>query len=182
MSLIEITVLGIGLAMDAVAVSMTNGMVYRNLKPINYISMALFFGIFQGFMPLLGYYFGNVFAVIISRYSGIVIFVILSVIGSKMIYDGIRYKCGEDESGKKFTIVVLIFQALATSIDAFAVGIGFTAAKVSIIPATLIIACVTAVLVLFAIYLGKKFGDLLKNKAEIFGGLILVIIGIKTII
>lgn len=182
MGLLEIAILGIGLAMDAVAVSMTNGMVYKNLGVRQYIAMPLFFGVFQGAMPLIGFYAGNIFAEIITKYGGMVIFIILGFIGGKMLMDGIKQKKESNTYKKQLTIGVLIFQAIATSIDAFAVGVGFCAVRVDIIPAIVIIAAITAILVIVAMIIGKKFGDLLENKAEIFGGIILILIGIKALI
>lgn len=174
----ETLLISIGLAMDAVAVSMTNGMVYRDLKVRHYIAMPLLFGAFQGFMPLLGFYAGSIFSELLDRYSGIVILIILGLIGGKMIYEGIAHK-DDEELKPHLTLPVLFFQSVATSIDAFAVGVAFTAMKVAILPTVSSIAVVTAVLVIAAILIGKKAGDLLGSKAEILGGVILIIIGIK---
>ena len=179
MGLIEITLIGVGLAMDAVAVSISNAMVFKPLRKIDYIAMILAFGIFQGIMPLLGYYAGSVFARWITRYSGIVIFHILGAIGGNMIRESFQGESSKVYNGKSLTAGILFFQAVATSIDAFAVGVGFCAASVAILPAVCLIAVVTAVLVFGAILVGKKFGNLFENKAGFLGGLILVIIGIK---
>lgn len=179
MGLIEITLIGVGLAMDAVAVSISNAMVFKPLRKIDYIAMILAFGIFQGIMPLLGYYAGSVFARWITRYSGIVIFLILGAIGGNMIRESFQGESSKVYNGKSLTVGILFFQAVATSIDAFAVGVGFCAASVAILPAVCLIAVVTAVLVFGAILVGKKFGNLFENKAGFLGGLILVIIGIK---
>lgn len=181
MSLIEIAILGIGLAMDAACVSMTNGMVYKNLKVKDYIGMPLFFGVFQGVMPLLGYFAGTMFASFITKYSGIVIFAILGIIGGNMIRESLK-KDQDTAPSKKLTITVLFFQAIATSIDAFAVGVGFCAVKVDILPAAAIIAGITAVIVIGAILIGRKFGDIFECKAGILGGVILIIIGIKALL
>ena len=106
MGLTDILLIGAGLAMDAAAVSMTNGMVYKNLNKLTYISMPVFFGVFQMLMPVMGYYAGGLFAEIMTRYSGIVIFVILGIIGAKMIKEGVEqeiawghYVIGDDISG-----------------------------------------------------------------------------------
>ena len=179
MGLIEITLIGVGLAMDAVAVSISNAMVFKPLRKIDYIAMILAFGIFQGIMPLLGDYAGSVFARWITRYSGIVIFLILGAIGGNMIRESFQGESSKVYNGKSLTAGILFFQAVATSIDAFAVGVGFCAASVAILPAVCLIAVVTAVLVFGAILVGKKFGNLFENKAGFLGGLILVIIGIK---
>ena len=195
MGIIEIVLIGVGLAMDAVAVSMTNGMVYRNLKLRQYIAMPILFGLFQALMPLLGNFAGSLFADIIEKYAGIVILLILGVIGGKMLKEGIEHMRDEKShpeehkagatgaSGKEnLTLGVLIFQAIATSIDAFAVGVGFSAMRVDIISAVTVIAIVTAIMVVAAILIGKKFGDILGSRAEVVGGLILIAIGIKALI
>lgn len=151
MSLTEIAVIGVGLAMDAAAVSMTDGMCYRLTKK-DWAAMILFFGIFQGIMPLLGFFAGSVFQDLIAKYSGIVIFLILGVIGGNMVRESFRKEANCAVS-KKLTLSVLFFQAVATSIDAFAVGVGFCAVRVAILPAVSLIAVITAVTVLFAIAL-----------------------------
>lgn len=179
MGIAETLLIGAGLAMDAVAVSMTNGMVYKNLKAAHYIAMPLLFGIFQGLMPLLGFFAGSMFVEILDKYSGIVILTILGVIGGKMIYEGVTHGSDDEKPKPHLTLAVLLFQSVATSIDAFAVGVAFTAMKVDIVPAVTVIAVVTALLVTAAIVVGRKMGDVLGPKAEIFGGLILVIIGIR---
>ncbi|WP_164914305.1 manganese efflux pump MntP [Aminipila luticellarii] len=180
----EIILIGIGLAMDAVAVSMTNGMVYRNLKAREYIAMPLFFGAFQGFMPLIGNFAGSLFDEFISKYAGIVILLILGIIGGNMIKEGVEHTnpservCGCKELGSG----ILLCQAVATSLDAFAVGVGFSAMQVNILPAVAVIAVVTVIMTTAAIEIGRKFGDILGSQAEILGGIILVIIGVKAII
>lgn len=176
----EILLIGIGLSMDAAAVCMTNSMAYRATRRAMVLAQALFFGVFQALMPLLGYFACGFFSEFITKYSGIVVLLILGVIGGKMIFDGIRCKSEEMPSGE-LTYKILFFQAVATSIDAFAVGVGFSAMQVTILPAVLTIGITTAICSLTAIWLGKKFGDLLGHKAEILGGCILVIIGIKAL-
>lgn len=184
MALMEIVLIGVGLAMDAVAVSMTNGMVYRNLGVKEYIAMPVLFGVFQAIMPLIGNFAGGLFANFISKYAGIVILLILGVIGGKMIKEGFEHRSEPKKVaiGKRLNLGVLIFQAIATSIDAFAVGVGFSAMQVNIIQAVVIIAIVTIILTTIAIVIGRKFGDILGSSAEILGGVILVVIGIKAII
>lgn len=181
MSLIEIILVGIGLSMDAVAVSMSNGMVFRALPKRKWPIPPLFFGLFQGLMPLLGFFTGTLFARYIDCYAELLILLILGFIGGKMIYDG--FKDHKDETKERALSVKLIFfQAVATSIDAFAVGIGFCAMNVNIYFASSLIAAITFALSLFSFCVGRKFGDLLGSKAEIFGGTILVILAIKAIL
>lgn len=183
MTTLDILLISVGLAMDAAAVSMTNGMVYRNLKKRTYAAMPIFFGAFQALMPVVGFYAGSLFASIITRFSGIVIFIILGIIGGKMIKEGIEDFKGHETGGDKLmTLQVLLFQSVATSIDAFAIGIGFSAAGMSIWAPAAVIGVVTAIIVVGAILIGRKFGDMLGSRAEILGGVILVIIGIKALI
>lgn len=183
MSLLDILMIGVGLSMDAAAVSMTNGMVYRNLNKMVYALMPVSFGVFQMIMPIAGYYAGGIFSDIITEYSGIVIFVILGIIGGKMIKEGIGdIRRDEVCPVKRMTAGVLFFQAVATSIDAFAVGIGFSAAGINVWAPSALIGLTTFLIVIAAILIGRKFGDMLGCRAEILGGVILVIIGIKALI
>ena len=175
----EILLIGIGLSMDAAAVSMTNGMCYRDTRSSKLLAMPVFFGFFQALMPLIGYYAGNLFYDIMETYSGIVVLIILGVIGGKMVYDGIEKK--EEANCLRLSWLTLLIQAIATSIDALAVGVGFSAVRVEILPATALIGVTTFVCSLAAIFLGKKFGDFLGNKAQILGGIILILIGIKAL-
>ena len=169
MGLIEITLIGVGLAMDAVAVSISNAMIFKPLRKTDYIAMILAFGIFQG----------SVFARWITKYSGIVIFLILGAIGGNMVRESFRSEPSKVYDEKRLTAGILFFQAVATSIDAFAVGVGFCAASVAILPTVSLIASITGVLVFGAILVGKKFGNIFESKAGLLGGVILVIIGIK---
>ncbi|MBC8542891.1 manganese efflux pump MntP family protein [Bianquea renquensis] len=178
MSVWEVIMIGIGLSMDAAAVSMTNGMVYPKTCRTKILSMPLFFGGFQALMPLLGYYASGVFADFLSRYSGIIVLIILGVIGCKMVYDGLHPQL-EEETDCSLTYRMLLLQAVATSIDAFAVGVGFSAMQVNIVQAVSIIGVTTLVCSFLSIAIGKKFGNMLGNKAQILGGMILIIIGIK---
>ena len=182
MSVIDVLLIGAGLAMDAAAVSMSNGMVYRNLNRSTYIMMPVFFGAFQMMMPILGYFIGGIFAQLIVKYSGIVIFIILGIIGAKMVKEGIGdMKKDEVCPDRVMTLKVLFFQAIATSIDAFAVGIGFSVSGIGIIGPSALIGAVTVVIVIAAILIGRRFGDMLGCRAEILGGLILITIGIKAL-
>ena len=182
MGLTDILLIGVGLAMDAAAVSMTNGMVYKNLNKLTYISMPVFFGVFQMLMPVMGYYAGGLFAEIMTRYSGIVIFVILGIIGAKMIKEGVEdLRKHEVCPAKIMTLKILFFQAIATSIDAFAVGIGFSAVGIGIFRPSAIIGAVTVFIVVAAIFIGRRFGNMLGCRAEILGGMILAVIGIKAL-
>lgn len=180
MNIIEILLIGIGLSMDASAVSMTNGMCYKQIKLKHTLFIGLAFGVFQGVMPLIGYYAGSVFSKQVSAFDHWIALILLSIIGGKMIYDAFH----EDELApvKPFTFKLLILQAIATSIDAFAVGISFAAMKANIFISVSLIALTTFVLSIISVWIGKKIGDKLNSKAEIFGGAILIFIGLKIFI
>lgn len=180
MNILEIILIGVGLSMDAVAVSMTNGMVYKNLTRGKEIAMPALFGVFQGLMPLLGYFAGSLFTVFISKYSGITTLIILGLIGGKMIKDSFQHE--DMKNNMRLTYKVLLFQAVATSIDAFAVGVSFCATGANIQLAAPIIAVTTLICSMLAILIGKQFGNMLGSKAQMLGGIILILIGIKSIL
>lgn len=178
MGIFEIVLIGVGLSMDAAAVSVSNGLSYPAMEKRLKILMPIFFGLFQGFMPVMGFFAGGMFAQLIQKYAGIVSLIILGFIGGKMIADGIRCDdlCGCEG---KFGIKLLLCQSVATSIDAFAVGVSFAAEGANILEAAPIIAVTTFLCSIAAMILGKKIGESLGSKAQIFGGIVLVLIGIK---
>lgn len=177
MGFLEILLIGIGLSMDACAVSASNGMCYKGLKLKNILVMALSFGVFQGIMPLIGYYAGTLFSKQVSAIDHWVALVLLGFIGAKMLWDGFHHD--SECPLKPFSYKLLLVQALATSIDALAVGISFAAVDTNIFVAVSAIALTTFVLSTGAVWVGKKVGDKLNSKAEIFGGIILIAIGLK---
>lgn len=166
--------------MDAVAVALSNGMAFRELARRDYIAMPVCFGIFQGLMPLAGYYAGSILAELITEYSGIVICVILFLIGGNMIREGLQAE-SFDTKGRQLTPGVLLLQAAATSIDAFAVGVGLCAMRADIVSTAALISVITALLVSIALLIGRRFADVLGSGAELAGGLILIIIGLKAL-
>lgn len=177
MTIAEILLIGIALSMDAFAVCLSSGMVYTNLTRAKKLSMPLAFGVFQGIMPIGGFFLGSMFADIINKFSGPVALVILGVIGINMIREGVSG--GEEEEEKLLTFKVLMLQAVATSIDAFAVGVSFAASGAPIFSAAPLIAITTFIISLAGVFIGGKLGERLGNRAEILGGTILIIIGIK---
>lgn len=179
MGIIEILLIGLGLSMDAVAVSMTDGMCGRELSRSKTFLIPASFGFFQALMPLLGYYAGSLFSEFLDAYAGIVVLLILGVIGGKMIYDGLRKE--EERACRRLTGLTIFLQAIATSIDAFAVGVGFSAMRVQILSTVLLIGATTFVCSLAAVFVGKRFGNWLGDKAQILGGIILILIGIKSL-
>ncbi len=180
MSFNEVCLIGIGLSMDAVAVSMSYAMThYKNMTKL--LEMVCLFAIFQGVMPFAGYFVGGVFSDVVTRLGGFLVLFILVFIGAKMIYSGL---CSGGDCPVKplLTHKLLLLQAVATSIDALAVGVGLRTQQVEIIPACLTIAATTLLLAFTAMLIGRRFGDLLGKKAEVFGGVLLVIIGIKAVL
>ena len=181
MGIIEIIILSIGLAMDATAVSMTNGMNDTQIKIKKIVLIGLTFGIFQAIMPLLGYLFGTLFVEFIEQIDHWIALALLGFLGFQMLREGLSKK-DEEEKVKELGIKMLFIQGVATSIDALAVGISFASLGVNIVYAVLSIGVITTMLSIIGVLIGKKFGDLLNNKASILGGIILISIGIKIFI
>lgn len=177
MTLAEMFLIAAALSMDAFAVCLSSSMVYTNLTAMRKLSMPVTFGIFQGAMPVAGFFLGNFFADIINKWSGPVALVILGFIGVNMIREALSEE--EEKDKKQFTFKILIFQAIATSIDAFAVGVSFAASSISIFTAAPLIAATTFVLSLIAQFIGNRVSERLGEHAEVLGGIILIIIGIK---
>ena len=193
MGILDILLTGVGLSMDAAAVSMTNGMNEPKMKLPKILLIALFYGVAQGLMPLIGYYAGSLFAEFVAKIAPWIALVLLGFIGGKMIFEAIRAfkkkKNGEEaEEAKPLSIGSLTVQTIATSIDALAVGVSLVALDksgalaVNIFVAVSMIAATTFVISLISVFIGKKFGELLSDKAELVGGLILVAIGLKIFI
>lgn len=181
MDLITIILIAFGLAMDALAASLTMGMTIRNLKMKHALEIACFFGAFQTFMPAVGWLAGFTLASLISGVDHWVAFGLLSFIGCKMIYESTKMKQNEKTSNA-LTIWVLLFLSVATSIDALAVGLSFALLKTPIATPIIVIGVVTFSLSLLGVSIGKRFGHLFENKIEIVGGFILITIGIKVLV
>ena len=187
LSLLEIILLGVALSADAFAVTISNTFVYASESKRRLVLMPVMFGLFQGLMPLLGYFVGGLAAEVIERYAGIITFVILGIVGGNMIREGAEALLhpGEDEAehagpvAKRLTMVTILAQAFATAIDAFAVGVSLRAQAVNIVVAASIIALTTFVLCLVALAMGRKLGEVLGDRAQVAGGIVLVLIGLK---
>ncbi len=186
MSVWEIVLLGIALSMDAVAVGMTNGMVEPQMRVKKVLLVAFFYGAFQFLMPVLGYYCGAAFTSVVEKIAPWLSFVLLAFIGGKMIFDCFKKEeaCAEPLGLKK-----LFVQTLATSIDALAVGVSLLAASTSetglpfsVWLCALVIGAITFSLSVGAVFVGKKIGNKLADKAELIGGIILIAIGLKILI
>ncbi len=177
MNLIEMVTLSFALAMDAFSVSICKGMAMGRSNLKSGILLSLSFGVFQAVMPVIGYLLAYGFADKIRSIDHWIVLVILVIIGGKMIIEGLRKEgcCVDKGLGIKETLGL----SIATSIDAMAVGVGFAAIKVNLISAVCLIGVITFILCVLAFLIGKKIGMFLQNKAVIFGGLILIIIGVK---
>ncbi|WP_164170079.1 manganese efflux pump MntP family protein [Ruminococcus flavefaciens] len=182
MGITELLLISVGLAMDAFSVSVCKGLSMKKLDLKGGVITALFFGAFQAFMPVIGYFLGSRFADFISSFSHWVSFGLLAVIGGKMMIEAI--KGGDDESGNEYRLNIkeLFVLAVATSIDALAVGIVFAAEKTPVITSVTIIGAVTFLLSLAGVYIGHRFGSKYEKKAELAGGAILIIIGVKLLL
>ncbi len=185
MGFIELFLIGAGLSMDAFAVSVCKGLNMRD--KINYkhsVVIALFFGGFQALMPLIGYLLGVKFENMIKSFDHWIAFGLLGFIGGKMIIDAVKGG-EEDDSGEssgKLDLKELFMLAVATSIDALAVGITFAFLQVNIWSAIAIIGTTTFVISLAGVVIGNRFGSRYENKAAIAGGIILILIGTKILL
>jgi len=178
MDFISILFLAVGLAMDAFSVSITRGLTLKcNIKYA--LIIALFFGGFQALMPVLGWFSGIQLQSIVSTIAPWIAFLLLLGIGLKMIYESFST---EKDDYKTFSLKELLILSVATSIDAFAVGITFAILNTPIITPIIIIGIVTFILSFIGVYIGKNIGHLFENKIEILGGLILIGIGLKILI
>ena len=178
MGLITIIVIAVGLAMDAFAVSIVSGSVYKQLKIKHAFRIAVFFGGFQAIMPLIGSLAGISLKGYVANYDHWMAFALLSAVGAKMIYESFKITFAEKIFNPE-NILVLLVLSVATSIDALAVGITLSFLQVSIATAVIIIGLVTFVLSYLGVLIGKKFGHFFESKIEALGGLILIGLGAK---
>lgn len=179
MSFIEVLLIGIGLSADAFAVAVCKGLNMRKINYIHALIIALFFGGFQALMPLIGWVLGSSFRIYIENFDHWIAFVLLGFIGGKMIYEALSG--GEEGCGccDSLDIKEIFIMAVATSIDALAVGITFALVNVNIWGSITLIGLTTFILSANGVVIGNKFGAKYKSKAELAGGVILVLIGLK---
>lgn len=180
MTLLELFLVAIGLSMDAFAVAVCKGLSMKTINKKYMFLIALFFGGFQALMPLLGYFLGSQFSAYIERFDHWVAFLLLAVIGGNMIRESREE--AEEESYQGINYKELLLLAVATSIDALAVGITFAFLQVEIVPAVALIGCTTFVLSLIGVVVGNLFGARYKSRAEFTGGVILLLIGVKILL
>ncbi len=186
MVLLEVFLIGIGLSMDAFAVSICKGLGMTKLNKRQALTIGLYFGGFQALMPLIGYYLGTMFASYITSFDHWIAFILLVFIGGKMLVEAIKEKDDEKEIEKDLALNhgEMFLLSVATSIDALAVGITFALAyeNFSIWIAILIIGLTTCVLSMIGVVIGNFFGIRYKKSAEIVGGVILILIGLKILL
>ena len=180
MLFIDIILTGIGLAMDAMAVSICKGLTMNKIIFKDMIIVALYFGMFQFMMPIFGYVGGFYLASIITKFDNIVAFILLSIIGINMIKEGIVREGNNVNSDINYKVMFPL--AIATSIDAFTVGISFAFLKVNLFFSTIIIGIITFILSLIGIIIGYNFGIRFQKSSLIFGGFALIIIGLKILL
>lgn len=181
MAFLTLLLIAVGLAMDSVTVSISCGLILYKFNFRNSLRIALFMGFFQGLMPVIGWILGSTFNEYVISVDHWIAFAILLFLGLRMVYEHFTtrddFKCFDPTSYK-----VLTGLALATSIDALAVGITFSLIEISILYSALLIGFTSFVLSFFAVYLGSKFKQNMKIPFELIGGLILILIGTKILI
>lgn len=180
MGVLELVLIAVGLSMDAFAVSVCNGMAINRLRFRDACKFGVFFGVFQALMPLIGWAAGKTFSQYVTAVDHWIAFVLLAFIGGKMIYEAVKGDEGAAEDPLRFRVLFVL--AVATSIDALAVGVTFAFMQMAILPSILTIGAITFVLSTFGAFIGKRAGLLLGNRAEIVGGVILILMGGKILI
>ncbi len=180
MGLLELSMIGFGLSMDAFAVAVSRGLILKKMQWKIAIIIGTYFGLFQAIMPLLGYISGIKFGELISKYSGLITFVLLLLIGMNMIKESFSNK--DKKMDNNIGFIYMISLALATSIDAFAIGITFSFLKINILEAIFIIGIITFIVSIFGVKIGNEFGNKYEKSAQIIGGMILIVIGLKSLL
>ena len=187
MSFFNLISIGIGLSMDAFAVSICKGLCQRKMDWKKAVIVGLYFGIFQAVMPLIGYFLGSQFAGFISSFSHWIAFFLLAFIGIHMIKESREVSSEEevacDINGElELDFKNMIALAVATSIDALAVGVSFALLEINILGAVAIIGITTFIISAIGVFIGFKFGSKYKSRSEVIGGLILIGIGLKILL
>ena len=182
---IELFLMGVGLSMDAFAVSICKGLGMRKVNKKQALVIGLFFGGFQALMPFVGWLLGSQFEKYITSIDHWIAFILLGIIGGKMIVESVKPDKEDDEVKEMdapLDLKEMFVLAVATSIDALAVGVSLAFLKVAILPAVLFIGCITFVCSAAGVKIGSIFGDKYQSKAELCGGIILILIGIKILL
>ena len=180
MNLIELFILAVGLSMDAFAVSICKGLSVQTLRPQHPLLCGVYFGGFQALMPFLGWLLGRQFQGLITSIDHWIAFILLGVIGFNMVRESFSQE--DDTPDASFGPGTMLPLAIATSIDALAVGVTLAFLEVQIIPAVSFIGCITLILSAVGVKIGHVFGLKYKSKAECFGGIVLMVMGLKILI
>lgn len=180
LSLMELFILAVGLSMDAFAVSVCKGLAMEKITLKKVCIVGLWFGFFQGLMPLIGYLLGSQFAEYVNTFAHWIAFVLLLLIGGNMIKEAFSKE--EEKQSDSLAVGVMFLLAIATSIDALAVGITFSLMKLNIVAAISFIGVTTFVISCMGVKIGSVFGSKYKSKAEFAGGAILILIGMKILL
>lgn len=181
MNISELFLLAVGLSADAFSASVCEGVRMKKINRMGAVLTALFFGMFQAGMPLMGYFLGSRFSEVTSAYDHWIAFVLLGVIGGKMVWEAFHPE-QNNEKTYNFSLKEIVVLSIATSIDALAVGIVFSAQKTNILFSVSIIGIVTFLLSLGGVVIGNRFGEKYGNKAEAVGGIVLIFIGVKLLL
>lgn len=180
MTIVEILIIAVGVAMDAFAVSICKGLSVRTVNTSHFLKVGLWFGGFQALMPVVGYYAGTCFSETVCSVDHWIAFILLGIIGGNMIREALS---GEDEDADPdFSFRTMLAMAVATSVDALAIGVSFAFLRVSIWVAVAFIGIITAIFSMAGLKIGNVFGARYKSYAELAGGVILVIMGVKILI
>ena len=180
MSIFEVIMIGVSLSMDALAVSVGKGLSLKNIRTKEILTAGVWFGGFQFLMPVAGYYIGSFAASYVSRYDHWIAFILLALIGGNMIRDSFA---GEGEQDASMRPVEMLVLAVATSIDALAVGVSFAMMDgVNIWSSSGVIGCVTFTLSCVGVKFGSTLGSRFESKAKLAGGVILILIGLKILL
>ena len=180
MEILEIVLIAIGVAMDAFAVSICKGLSMKKMNWKNALIIGAYFGIFQGLMPLIGYFLGATFQSLVTQIDHWVAFVLLLFVGIKMLKEAFSNDSENINDDVDFKTMIVL--AIATSIDALAIGITFAFLQTNILLAVLAIGIITFIVCVIGVKIGNKFGDKYERKAETVGGLILIFMGIKILL
>lgn len=180
MQLLELFLVAVGLSMDALAVSICKGLSVSRVRPRHALAVGLYFGGFQALMPLIGYLLGIRFQTLISTFDHWIAFVLLALIGLNMIRESRSEE--SEQMDAAFGPRAMLPLAVATSIDALAIGVTFAFLDVEIIPAVVLIGCVTCVISVCGIYFGRLVGERFQSHAEAAGGAVLVLLGVKILL
>jgi putative Mn2+ efflux pump MntP len=180
LNLISVFLIAVALAMDAFSVSLTKGFTQKNLKNIQALYYGIFFGFFQFMMPVIGYYCTSTISSVIESFASVIGFVLLLAIGLNMIRESLS--SDDEEISDEFSFKEVTLLAVATSIDAFAVGITFALFDDPVWISSIIIGVVAFAFSVAGIFIGRKLGDYFGDKFQILGGVILILIGIKILL